>query len=88
MVSPLSFNYFHLLTYLVVDQPAGTGFSYTSTDRYVHTIDEVRCSKTDTLPSLRLLQAQEQLLEFLRNFYRVFPEYKNVDVCYCPVLQV
>jgi carboxypeptidase D len=24
-----------------VDQPAGTGFSYTSTDRYVHTIDIV-----------------------------------------------
>ena len=24
-----------------VDQPAGTGFSYTSTDRYVHTTDIV-----------------------------------------------
>ena len=28
-----------------VDQPAGTGFSYTSTDRYVHTIDVVRNSR-------------------------------------------
>ena len=27
-----------------VDQPAGTGFSYTSTDRYVHTIDIVDAS--------------------------------------------
>lgn len=27
-----------------VDQPAGTGFSYTSTDRYVHTIDIVSSS--------------------------------------------
>ena len=26
-----------------VDQPAGTGFSYTSTDRFVHTIDIVSC---------------------------------------------
>lgn len=26
---------------LLVDQPAGTGFSYTSTDNYVHTMDEV-----------------------------------------------
>jgi carboxypeptidase D len=25
----------------VVDQPAGTGFSYTSTDRYAHTLTEV-----------------------------------------------
>jgi len=25
----------------IVDQPAGTGFSYTSTDRFVHTLDEV-----------------------------------------------
>ena len=25
-----------------VDQPPGTGFSYTSTDRYVHTTDVVR----------------------------------------------
>ena len=24
-----------------VDQPAGTGFSYTSTERYVHSMDEV-----------------------------------------------
>ncbi|GLB34160.1 putative peptidase S10 family protein [Lyophyllum shimeji] len=50
-------------TMVYVDQPAGTGFSYTSTDRYVHTLHE----------------ASVQLLEFLRNFYRVFPEYKNVD---------
>ena len=28
-----------------VDQPAGTGFSYASTDRYVHTIDIVRNSR-------------------------------------------
>ena len=27
-----------------VDQPAGTGFSYTSTDRYVHTTDIVGSS--------------------------------------------
>ena len=26
---------------ITVDQPAGTGFSYTSTDRYVHTVDIV-----------------------------------------------
>ncbi|KAF9567426.1 pheromone-processing carboxypeptidase KEX1 [Agrocybe pediades] len=50
-------------TMVFVDQPAGTGFSYTSTDKYVHTIDV----------------AQQNLLEFLRNFYLVFPEYKNVD---------
>lgn len=30
-----------ITNYAVVDQPAGTGFSYTSTDRYVHTLEEV-----------------------------------------------
>ncbi|KAF7335334.1 Pheromone-processing carboxypeptidase KEX1 [Mycena sanguinolenta] len=50
-------------TMVYVDQPAGTGFSYTSTDRYVHTLAE----------------AATQFLEFLRNFYEVFPEYQNMD---------
>lgn len=27
---------------LTVDQPAGTGLSYTSTNHYVHTLEEVR----------------------------------------------
>lgn len=31
-------NHFFLL---IVDQPAGTGFSYTSTDRYAHGLAEV-----------------------------------------------
>ena len=30
-----------ILTLLQVDQPAGTGFSYTSTDKYVHTMEIV-----------------------------------------------
>ncbi|KAJ7579750.1 Alpha/Beta hydrolase protein [Mycena floridula] len=46
-----------------VDQPAGTGFSYTSTNHYVHTFDE----------------AALQLVEFMRNFYKVFPEYHRMD---------
>ncbi|KAK7062247.1 carboxypeptidase [Favolaschia claudopus] len=50
-------------TMVYIDQPAGTGFSYTSTDRYVHTLEE----------------ATSQMIEFLRNFYKVFPEYQNVD---------
>jgi len=48
---------------LYIDQPAGTGFSYTSTDRYVHTLEE----------------ASSQFMEFMRNFYKVFPEYQNMD---------
>ncbi|KAF5371322.1 hypothetical protein D9758_004167 [Tetrapyrgos nigripes] len=50
-------------TMVYVDQPAGTGFSYTSSNRYVHTLD----------------QASEQMVEFLRNFYKVFPEYARMD---------
>ncbi|KIK40071.1 hypothetical protein CY34DRAFT_88000 [Suillus luteus UH-Slu-Lm8-n1] len=50
-------------TMVYVDQPAGTGFSYTSTNKYVHSIQ----------------QATDQLMEFLRTFYKVFPEYETVD---------
>ncbi|KAF8165686.1 pheromone-processing carboxypeptidase KEX1 [Crassisporium funariophilum] len=50
-------------TLVFVDQPAGTGFSYTSTDKYVHDIGP----------------AQQQFMEFLKNFYQVFPEYKTMD---------
>ncbi|EJD01360.1 KEX1 protein [Fomitiporia mediterranea MF3/22] len=46
-----------------VDQPAGTGYSYTSTDRYVHELSD----------------AADQVVEFMRNFYQVFPEYKVMD---------
>jgi carboxypeptidase D len=47
-----------------VDQPAGTGLSYTSTDHYVH-----------TLP-----QATEQVIQFLHTWYKIFPEYLSMDV--------
>ncbi|KAG2740240.1 alpha/beta-hydrolase [Suillus brevipes Sb2] len=50
-------------TMVYVDQPAGTGFSYTNTNNYVHSIQ----------------QATDQLMEFLRTFYKVFPEYETVD---------
>jgi hypothetical protein len=32
------------------------------------------------LHSLTPLQASDQFIEFLRNFYSVFPEYKTMDV--------
>ncbi|KAL0577452.1 Cell death protease [Marasmius crinis-equi] len=50
-------------TMVYIDQPAGTGFSYTSSNNYVHSLPE----------------ASMQLLEFLRNFYRIFPEYERMD---------
>ena len=39
------FFLFNLMCERKVDQPAGTGFSYAGTDRYVHTMDIV-CSST------------------------------------------
>ena len=75
--------------WIKVDQPAGTGFSYTSTDRYVHTTDVV--GFLSTFLQVRVIrlwnyffQAQQQLLEFLKNFYQVFPEYMAMDVCVFP----
>ncbi|KAJ8594013.1 carboxypeptidase KEX1 [Rhizopogon salebrosus TDB-379] len=50
-------------TMVYVDQPAGTGLSYTSTNHYVHSLQE----------------AGDQLVEFLRTFYKVFPDYESVD---------
>jgi hypothetical protein len=41
----------HLLLLLLVDQPAGTGFSYASTDRYPHDLNEV-CSVSPCSPPL------------------------------------
>ncbi|KDQ64208.1 hypothetical protein JAAARDRAFT_166238 [Jaapia argillacea MUCL 33604] len=46
-----------------IDQPAGTGFSYTSTDRYVH----------------ELTEASSQMIEFWSNFYKIFPEFLSMD---------
>ncbi|KAL0950076.1 hypothetical protein HGRIS_010080 [Hohenbuehelia grisea] len=50
-------------TMVFVDQPVGTGFSYTSTNKYVHSMKE----------------ASDQFLTFLGNFYKVFPEYQSMD---------
>ncbi|KAI6040441.1 Alpha/Beta hydrolase protein [Pisolithus marmoratus] len=44
------------MTMVYVDQPAGTGLSYTSTDNYVRTLEE----------------ATEQLIQFLRSFYQTY----------------
>ncbi|KAF9236208.1 alpha beta-hydrolase [Melanogaster broomeanus] len=50
-------------TMVYVDQPAGTGLSYTSTNHYVHTLQE----------------ATDHVMQFLRTFYQIFPEYLSVD---------
>ncbi|GAB1523704.1 Cell death protease [Rhizoctonia solani] len=46
-----------------VDQPPGTGFSYTSTDKYLHELDE----------------AASHVVQFMKNFYAVFPELEEMD---------
>lgn len=66
--------------FAVVDQPAGTGFSYTSTDNYIHDLNDVRSVHPAYRLPLTPLQASDQFIEFLRNFYSVFPEYKTMDV--------
>ncbi|KAL6309774.1 alpha/beta-hydrolase [Sparassis latifolia] len=51
------------ITMVYVDQPAGTGFSYTGTNHLLHELPD----------------AAEQFVQFLNNFYKVFPEYRSVD---------
>ena len=65
-----------------VDQPVGTGFSYTSSDKYVHTMEEVTFHQRTYSLFVYLFrwQAQAQIIQFFRNFYEVFPEYRIVDV--------
>ncbi|KAM5534812.1 hypothetical protein V8D89_011528 [Ganoderma adspersum] len=50
-------------TVVFIDQPVGTGFSYGPSNKFDHELPE----------------ASAHFVEFLRNFYKVFPEYKNVD---------
>lgn len=50
-------------TMVYIDQPVGTGFSYTSSNKYLHDLPE----------------ATRHIVEFFRNFYAVFPEYKQMD---------
>lgn len=51
---------------LFVDQPVGTGYSYVSTDSYVH----------------ELTEAADQLVIFLEKFMEIFPEYLDTEVNY------
>jgi len=48
----------------VVDQPAGTGYSYVTKN------DNVR----------ELAESAEQVVNFLQNLYKIFPEYSTMDV--------
>ncbi|GAA94377.1 uncharacterized protein L969DRAFT_96483 [Mixia osmundae IAM 14324] len=48
---------------LFVDQPPGTGYSYVSTDKYLHELDD----------------ASNHLISFLKSFYEIFPEYRAMD---------
>ncbi|KAI0080868.1 alpha/beta-hydrolase [Panus rudis PR-1116 ss-1] len=50
-------------TMVYVDQPPGTGFSYTSSDKFLHELPE----------------ASKHFVKFLENFYAVFPEYHSMD---------
>jgi carboxypeptidase D len=64
----------------LVDQPVGTGFSYTGQDNYVAELDEVCTYFLPAVFSNMLFQAAGQVVEFMRNFYSVFPEFQNMDV--------
>ena len=72
----------HTLTDVIaVDQPVGTGFSYGSTDKYIKELKDVRFHSC--LPGQLILthiQLPTQVLEFMRNFYKVFPELAGTDV--------
>lgn len=49
---------------MFVDNPVGTGFSYVSTDSYLHELDEMA----------------NQFVIFLEKWFALFPEYEHDDV--------
>lgn len=49
---------------LFVDNPVGTGFSYVDTDSYVHELTDMA----------------NQMVQFLEQFFALFPEYAKNDV--------
>jgi carboxypeptidase D len=71
-----------------VDQPPGTGFSTVPTNGYLHELDQVRllgfCPRLycchESLNVLLCSQASAHLLQFMQNFYKVFPELEMLDV--------
>lgn len=50
---------------LFVDNPVGTGFSYVSTDSYLHELDEMAA----------------QFIVFMEKFFEMLPEFELDDVC-------
>jgi hypothetical protein len=83
----------------VVDQPAGTGFSFVNNGDPVRELAEVgvfetRKERTHSFNSYRPFphetdapacsrKAAEQVVVFLKNFYQVFPEFSKIDVSVC-----
>ncbi|WEW55651.1 Cell death protease [Emydomyces testavorans] len=74
-VGPYRLKDDHTLTYnegswnefanlLFVDQPVGTGFSYVSTDSYLHELDEMA----------------DHFVTFLEKWFELFPEYEHDDL--------
>lgn len=55
---------------LFIDNPVGTGFSYVDTDSYEVEMDT----------------ATGHLVDFLENFFDMFPEYRDDDVCLCRLI--
>ena len=49
---------------LFVDQPVGTGFSYSDTNAYVHEMNEMASN----------------MVTFLEKWFEIFPEYAHTDV--------
>ncbi len=65
----------------LVDQPPGTGFSYTSTGSFLSELDQVRARSRYPMHIVTYLrQMAAHVNAFLKNFYAVFPEMQIVDV--------
>ena len=75
---PLSSCTPHIVSY-VVDQPAGTGYSYTSTNRFVHTLDEV-CARLVYLPRLLIAPGFFSNLGISSEF---LPSLSRIQRCRC-----
>lgn len=64
----------------IVDQPPGTGYSYIPTNGYLHELDQVCYAVDDVLGVWLTAKGSKHLIQFMKNFYSVFPELKGQDV--------
>lgn len=63
-----------------MDQPAGTGFSYSLPENFAEGLPKVKTNYKKMVFCL-YMKATEDFITFLDGFFDLFPQFKEDDVC-------